>query len=309
LLPSIEKGLFYCIGATTENPSFSLNNALLSRMQVYVVNKLNMEEMESILQQAFETAKSKIKIEQSAKEMMIENCNGDARRLINICQIIIQQEEKNITKEWLKNNLSQVLSLSDNKGDIFYELASALHKSIRSSDTNASLYWLARMVSSGIDLLYIARRLVVMASEDIGNADPKALDIAINAYQTHERLGAPESHYAFSQAVVYLSIAPKSNASYKAFKKAMELVKQFPNAPVPMQMRNATTKIMQKQGFGVGYNYDHDFENSIANNQCLPKEIEKILQKDSLYKPTDNGLEKKIKDKLDWIQTQKSKFD
>lgn len=295
-LPFIEDGTFVFIGATTENPSFELNNALLSRARVYVLKPLDIQAIEKILEQALTDVKRglgklKINITSEAKERIVMAADGDARRALNFLEIASDLSEESITAQIVDNIVSEGLRRFDKRGEAFYDQISALHKSVRGSDPDAALYWFVRMIDGGCDPLYIARRIVRMASEDIGNADIHGLNIALRAWDVQERLGSPEGELAIAQAVIYLACAPKSNAVYKALKSAQNDVKTTGSLEVPLHLRNAPTKLMKDLDYGKNYRYAHDEENGFAAGEnYLP------LGKKSVeyYQPVDRGLESRI---------------
>ena len=307
-LPHVESGLLTFIGATTENPSFEVNSALLSRAAVYVLKPLNSANLEQILAIAgvfiaYDTidsiAKEKIEIDDVARAKLIAYADGDARRLLNTLETLYIAAEKEkiltITDAWLKQVLGEQMRRYDKGGEQFYDTISALHKSVRGSDPDASLYWFVRMLDGGADPRYMARRLVRLASEDIGLADPRALTMALDAANTYERLGSPEGELALAQCVIYLAVAPKSNAVYKAFNAVKAHIKKDGTRPVPMHLRNAPTKLMKELDYGKGYRYAHDEEGGFAAGETyLPEGIENA----SFYKPVERGLEIKIADRL-----------
>jgi len=298
-LPHIESGLLTLIGATTENPSFEINSALLSRARVYVLKKLSNKELEVIALRA-------MKVQQIALEddgslaLVIENSDGDARRLINIIEQLANSSGKALKKTDVVKTLQKKLGSFDKGGDIFYQQLSAFHKSVRGSSPDGALYWMARMIVSGCDPKVIARRLLAIASEDIGNADPRALQICVNAWDIYERLGDKEGNRAIAQAAVFCACAPKSNAVYRAFNSAMEAAQESNDLEVPMHLRNAPTKLLKGLGHGKGYRYAHDEPDAFSKGQTyFPEEIgEKIY-----YEPTDRGLEIKIKEKLEQLRS------
>ena len=298
-LPHIESGLLTLIGATTENPSFEINSALLSRERVYVLKKLSYEELEVIALRA-------MKVQQIALEddgslaLVIENSDGDARRLINIIEQLANSSGKALKKTDVVKTLQKKLGSFDKGGDIFYQQLSAFHKSVRGSSPDGALYWMARMIVSGCDPKVIARRLLAIASEDIGNADPRALQICVNAWDIYERLGDKEGNRAIAQAAVFCACAPKSNAVYRAFNSAMEAAQESNDLEVPMHLRNAPTKLLEGLGHGKGYRYAHDEPDAFSKGQTyFPEEMgEKIY-----YEPTDRGLEIKIKEKLEQLRS------
>jgi putative ATPase len=296
-LPHVEAGLFTFIGATTENPSFEVNGALLSRAQVYVLKPLSAIELKAVL--ANVTLSIHKIIDEKAQDLLCAYADGDARRLINACETLAHaahtQQLDIITAEFAQTTLGEALRRYDKGGDNFYDTISALHKSVRGSDPDAALYWLVRMLDGGVDGRYIARRLVRMASEDIGLADLRALALATDAAQAFERLGAPEGELALAQATVYLAVAAKSNAVYAAFNKTRALVKQTGSLAVPMHIRNAPTALMKELGHGAGYRYAHNEPGAVAAGATyLPAELVGTV----LYEPTDRGLEGKIAEKL-----------
>src|SRR3989339_14520 len=313
-LPHVEAGTIILIGATTENPSFQLNNALLSRTRVYVLKPLQEKHLYQVLENAL---KNKTKgfgerclvLSQSLKEKIIASANGDARQVLNLLEILVDfAEEKNgeeiIPEEAAQEVFSHSVRRFDNHGEIFYDQISALHKSVRGSDPNAALYWFARMLDGGCDPHYIARRVVRMASEDIGNADPRGLSLAVAAWETYDRLGSPEGELAIAQAIVYLTCAPKSNAVYTAFNHAMADAESLGNLEVPLYLRNAPTNLMKSLGYGKGYRYAHDESDAFAKGvKYFPEEMEEKIY----YYPTDRGLEIKIKEKLDFLRQENKK--
>ena len=311
-LPFVEEGLITLIGATTENPSFTLNNALLSRARVYVLNPLSDAELHGILSNALDSANGlgdlQLDFPQDVRDLLVASADHDARNLLNLLENISDLAGYNgkVTKELLSQVLQKSLRQFDNKGDSFYEQISALHKSARGSDPDAALYWLCRMFDGGCDPLYIARRVIRMASEDIGNADPRALQLAINANDAYERLGSPEGELAISQAVLYMAAAPKSNAVYIAFNQAMKDVKSSKSLPVPMHLRNAPTKLLKELGCGAEYRYAHDEPNAYATGV---KYFPDKMSVKKYYYPVDRGLEIKIAEKLAYLRKLSEKTD
>ncbi len=302
-LPHVESGLLTFIGATTENPSFEVNSALLSRAAVYVLQSLSPTNLEKIIAVASElialTAIEKIAIDKAAADKLIAYADGDARRLLNTFENLYIAAEKEkistITDAWLTQVLGERMRRYDKGGEQFYDTISALHKSVRGSDPDASLYWFVRMLDGGADPRYMARRLVRMASEDIGLADPRALSMALDAANTYERLGSPEGELALAQCVIYLAVAPKSNAVYKAFNAVKAHIKKDGTRPVPMHLRNAPTKLMKELDYGKGYRYAHDEADGFAaGEQYFPDGMKDAL----FYEPVERGLEIKIADKL-----------
>jgi putative ATPase len=302
-LPHVESGLFTFVGATTENPSFEVNSALLSRAQVYVLQALSSQDLEQIVLLAgaeyAKAATKNIAIEPDAQERLIRYADGDARRLINTLETLFtaaaNEQRETISDDWLLKVLGQQLRRYDKGGDQFYDSISALHKSVRGSDPDAALYWFVRMLDGGADPRYIARRLLRMASEDIGLADPRALRLALDAADVYERLGTPEGELALAECVVYLAVAPKSNAVYTAFKAAKALVAKDGSRPVPLHLRNAPTKLMKQLDHGKDYRYAHDEAGGFAAGEnYFPQGLEGTR----LYEPVARGLEIKIADKL-----------
>lgn len=308
-LPFVEDGTLILIGATTENPSFELNNALLSRTRVYVLKRLTKQEILEIINAALidkERGLGKLNLEfpDHLKEYLINYADGDARQALNMLEIISDfSEEKNgkavISEATVLEVLSGNVRRFDKQGDLFYEQISALHKAVRGTSPDASLYWFARMIDGGCDPEYIARRMVRMASEDIGNADPRALGYAIDAWETYQRLGSPEGELAIAQIIVYLACAPKSNAVYTALDAALKDAKESGSLPVPMHIRNAPTGLMKNLGYGKDYRYAHDEPEAYAvGENYFPDEMEKRYY----YFPVPRGLEIQIKEKLDKLR-------
>ena len=298
-LPHIESGLLTLIGATTENPSFEINSALLSRARVYVLKKLSNEQLEIIALRAMKEQQISLQSDGSLA-LIIENCDGDARRLINIVEQLANISGKPLSQSDVIKILQKKLSSFDKGGDIFYQQLSAFHKSVRGSSPDGALYWMARMIVSGCDPKVIARRLLAIASEDIGNADPRALQICVNAWDVYERLGDKEGNRAIAQAAVFCACAPKSNAVYRAFNSAIEAAKESNDLEVPIHLRNAPTKLLEELGHGKGYRYAHDEPGAISKGQSyFPEEMGERIY----YEPTDRGLEIKIKEKLDQLRS------
>jgi putative ATPase len=301
-LPHVESGLFTFVGATTENPSFEVNSALLSRATVYVLQPLAADDLKQIVAKA-QALQALPAIESEALERLIAYADGDARRLLNTLETLAvtaeQAKVETITDAWLLQVLGERMRRYDKGGEQFYDTISALHKSVRGSDPDAALYWLVRMLDGGADPRYMARRIVRMAWEDVGLADPRALQIANEAAQTYERLGSPEGELALAQAVIYLAVAPKSNAGYMAYKLARTFVQQDGTRPVPMHLRNAPTRLMKELDYGKGYRYAHDEEGGFAAGEnYLPEGMEPP----GFYRPVDRGLEIKIAQKLDELR-------
>jgi putative ATPase len=298
-LPFVESGLVTFIGATTENPSFEMNSALLSRAQVFVLKPLDNDELALLLQRALQEMQTDIAIDQDAQQHILAYADGDARRLLNFCESLLlvakQAEIKQIEMTFLQTTMASKMRLFDKGGEAFYDQISALHKSVRGSNPDAALYWMQRMLDGGAEPLYVGRRLVRMAIEDIGLADPRCLEICLNACQTYERLGSPEGELALANAVIYLAIAPKSNAAYMAHNQVKALVAQDQSRPVPLHLRNAPTKLMQQLDYGKQYRYAHDEpEAYAAGEQYMPDGLTEV----KFYQPTNRGLEGKIADKL-----------
>ncbi len=297
-LPHVESGLFTFIGATTENPSFEVNSALLSRAAVYVLQSLTADDLKQIVAKA-QALQAVPAMEDEALDRLIAYADGDARRLLNTLETLAitaeQAQVGSITDAWLLQVLGERMRRYDKGGEQFYDTISALHKSVRGSDPDAALYWLVRMLDGGADPLYMARRLIRMAWEDIGLADPRAMQITNEAAQTYERLGSPEGELALAQAVLYLAVAPKSNAGYQAYNQMKALVKADSTRPVPMHLRNAPTKMMKDMDWGKGYRYAHDEEGGFAAGEDYFPEG---LDNPHFYQPVPRGLEIKIGEKL-----------
>lgn len=303
-LPYVEDGTIIFIGATTENPSFELNNALLSRARVYVLKKLAELEVITVLKNALEHPKGfpefKVQISDELLGIIAKSADGDARKALNILELAVDlsdqhDQHRKVIKESVEHVLQSSLKRYDKGGDIFYEQISALHKSVRGSDPDAALYWFVRMIDAGCDPLYIARRVVRMASEDIGNADPRALTLSLNAWDVQTRLGSPEGELTLAQAILYLAVAPKSNAVYKAFNDCRRFVQSSSDEDVPMHLRNAPTALMKDQGMGKEYRYAHDEPDAFAAGEnYFPESISDTL----FYEPVQRGLELKIAEKL-----------
>lgn len=307
-LPFVEKGSIILIGATTENPSFEVNSALLSRCKVFVLQELKTEELVQLLKRALADEKGfgtqKINIEEELLEMIAVFANGDARTALSTLEMAVLNGDMDaggattVTRETLEQCTSKKSLLYDKTGEEHYNLISALHKSMRNSDPDAAVYWLARMLEAGEDPLYIARRVTRFASEDIGLAYPKALEIAVAAYHACHFIGMPECSVHLTQAVVYMSVAPKSNALYMAYEHAKRDAAKMLAEPVPLVIRNAPTKLMQELNYGNGYQYAHNTEEKLTNMQCLP---DSLVGKE-YYKPTTQGLEARVKARLDEIK-------
>jgi putative ATPase len=298
-LPHVERGLLTFIGATTENPSFEVNSALLSRAAVYVLHPLTEDELGTLFDRALEGALKGLVFAPAAKALMIASADGDARRLYNMLEQAGMAAEEagrgELDETFVREALAQRLRRFDKGGDQFYDQISALHKSVRGSAPDAALYWLTRMLDGGADPLYLGRRLVRMASEDIGLADPRALRITLDACETYERLGSPEGELALAEAALYLAIAPKSNAAYEAFGAARELVRNDTTRPVPAHLRNAPTRLMKGLGYGRDYRYAHDEPDAYAAGENYFPEG---MEQPELYRPTSQGLEARIREHL-----------
>ncbi len=296
LLGAVEKGIVTLIGATTENPSFEVISALLSRSQVYILKSLEKDDLIKMLQQAIEKDKwlQSKKIEFVDYEALLRLSGGDGRKLLNIFELVIQSFESDvctITNEYVLNVVQQNLALYDKSGEQHYDIISAFIKSIRGSDPNAGLYWLARMIEGGEDPLFIARRLIILASEDIGNANPNALLIANNCFQAVNVIGMPEARIILGQCVTYLASSPKSNASYEGIDNAIATVKQTGDLPVPIHIRNAPTKLMKDIGYGKDYMYSHAYEGNFKEQEYLPEE----LKGTTFYSPGNNPRENELR--------------
>ena len=295
-LPHVESGLFSFIGATTENPSFEVNSALLSRATVHVLKALDDEDLGQLISRAQALLQAP-PLTDAARSRLVNHADGDARRLLNAYENLVAANPgvPELDEPRLEATLGELLRRGDKGGDVFYDTISALHKSVRGSDPDASLYWLARLLDAGMDPRYAARRIVRMAAEDIGLADPRALRLALDAAEVYERLGSPEGELALAEAVTYLAIAPKSNAVYKAWGAVQELVKSDGTRPVPMHLRNAPTRLMKGLGHGAGYRYAHDEQGGYAAGETyLPEGLEGRR----FYEPVPRGLEARIADKL-----------
>mgnify|MGYP000182033246 FL=1 len=323
-LPFIEDGTIIFIGATTENPAFELNQAILSRARVYTLKKLKHDELSQVLTRALALVSKEqdinIALDDDAKQSLLNRSDGDARRLLNLLEncldslsgsfsISEEEQEKSIiiTVELIAQVSGSKIALYDKGGDAFYDLISAFHKSVRGSDPNAALYWYARILTGGGDALYVARRLLAIASEDIGNADPRAMQLAINAWDTFHRVGPGEGERAIAQATVYMALAPKSNAVYMAFNQAKVLAEQTSSLDVPEHLKNSTSEITKELGHGVDYRYAHNEVNAFAAGEnYFPEALARANDQSSgynteLYQPSDRGLEKKLKEKLDYL--------
>ena len=307
-LPHIESGLIIFIGATTENPSFEVNSALLSRCQTYVLKSLSSEELTDIFNKVLQEF-HQITVNDKAREMILEYANGDARRLINLLEMLTNtfkpEMSGDITNKLVEKIISDKVRNFDKGGEQFYDQISAMHKSVRGSNPDASVYWLLRMFDGGADPLYLARRIIRISIEDIGLADPKAQTIALEAYQIFERLGYPEGELALVNAILYLSLAPKSNSSYMAYNEAKSFIKDHQQFDVPLHLRNAPTKLMEKLDYGKNYRYAHNEPDAYAAGvKYFPDEMKYV----NFYKPTNRGLEIKIKEKLEYLKSLDDSF-
>ena len=303
LLNAVEKGIITLIGATTENPSFEVINALLSRCQVYVLNTLKKEDLEKILNHALEKDSiiKEYKIQLKETEALIELAGGDARKLLSLLELVIQANSKEkliLTNDLVFETVQTNSVLFDKNGDFHYDIVSAFIKSIRGSDPNGAIYWLARMIEGGEDIGFIARRMLILAAEDIGIANPTALVLANSTFQAVNSVGYPEGRILLSECALYLATSPKSNTAYKAIGAAQEKVRQTGNLPVPLYLRNAPTKLMKEMGYGEDYKYAHDFQNQFVDQEFLPEKIKGT----TLYSPGNNSKENSIREflKLRW---------
>ncbi|OOF24122.1 recombination factor protein RarA [Salinivibrio proteolyticus] len=302
-LPHVEAGTVTFIGATTENPSFELNNALLSRARVYRLSALERDDLIAVIDQALADknrglGERELRFDTGVKDALADTCSGDARMALNLLEMLADMADGSVTMTMLKDVAGEKVAQFDKQGDAWYDLISAFHKSVRGSNPDAALYWYARIVSAGGDPLYVARRLLAIASEDVGNADPRAMQVALNAWDCFTRVGPAEGERAIAQAAVYLACAPKSNAVYTAWKQALRDAKATANAPVPMHLRNAPTALMESLGHGDGYRYAHDEPNAYAaGERYLPDEVSDVRY----YQPVNRGLEIKIAEKLAFL--------
>jgi putative ATPase len=298
-LPFVERGLLTFIGATTENPSFEVNGALLSRASVYVLHPLSPDELAQLLERAAAAAMPGTIVDEAARDALVNFADGDGRRLVNLVEQLataaLEANRTTIDVVFVEETIARSLRRFDKGGDAFYDQISALHKSVRGSDPDASLYWMCRMLDGGGDPLYVGRRLIRMASEDIGLADPRALAQALDAVAAYERLGSPEGELALAQCVVYLACAPKSNAVYTAFGAARSFIAEDGSRPVPLRLRNAPTRLMKGLGYGKGYRYAHDEADAYAaGERYLPDDMPDV----TFYVPGEQGAEARIRDKL-----------
>ena len=298
-LPYVEDGTITLVGATTENPSFELNAALLSRCQVMVLNRLDEGALETLLQRAERTVNRPLPLTPEARTALVNMADGDGRYLLNLCEQIFQGQKKGtMDVEALTKFVQKRAPLYDKAAESHYNLISALHKSVRGSDADAALYWFCRMLDGGEDPRYVARRMVRMATEDIGLADPQALSLTIAAWETYERLGSPEGELALAQALIYLATAPKSNSSYTAYGAARAAAKETGSLMPPKHILNAPTKLMKEIGYGKNYNYDHDTEEGFSGQNYFPEG----MPRENFYQPVERGFERDIKKRLDYWQ-------
>lgn len=302
-LPHIEDGTIIFIGATTENPSFSLNNALLSRARVCVLRKITTAELQQLLARALSSAAGlagSVSLQPHAAELLLQLADGDARKMLNLLELAAQScVDHTIDTALLKQLVERQLPGFDNQGELYYDLISAFHKSVRGSQPDAALYWYCRILEGGGDPLYVARRLLAIASEDIGNADPRALTIALTAFDTFQRVGPAEGERAIAQAAVYCALAPKSNALYSAFNQMRSFVREHPSYDVPVHLRNAASSLLKELGYGEGYRYAHDEPGAYAAGMhYLPPELQGL----QFYQPTDRGLERQLAEKMRYLQ-------
>jgi len=297
-LPHMEDGTILLVGATTENPSFELNAALLSRAQVMILTRLTLGDLERLAQRAEQELTRALPLTPQARERLLEMADGDGRALLNLIeQIAAWTVTAPLDPQALAQRLMRRAAKYDKSGDAHYNLISALHKSVRGSDPDAALYWFARMLEGGEDPRYLARRITRMAIEDIGLADPQAQTHCLHAWQVYERLGSPEGELALAQAVIYLALAPKSNAAYTAYKAARAEAQRTGSEPPPNHILNAPTRLMKEQGFGAGYDYDHDAEDGFSGQNYFPETMKRAI----LYQPVERGFERDLKKRIDWF--------
>jgi putative ATPase len=297
-LPLMEDGTILLVGATTENPSFELNAALLSRAQVIILNRLTPSDLERLAQRAEQSLGRALPLDGLARDALIEMADGDGRALLNLIeQVVAWRVDGKLGSEALAKRLMRRATKYDKTGDEHYNLISALHKSVRGSDPDAALYWLARMLAGGEDPRFLARRITRMAVEDIGLADPEAQAVCLRCWETYERLGSPEGELALAQAVVYLALAPKSNAAYRAFASANEAARKWGSEPPPRHILNAPTRLMKEQGFGHGYAYDHDQQDGFSGQDYFPEGMKRPV----FYSPVDRGFERELKKRVDYF--------
>lgn len=297
-LPHMEDGTILLVGATTENPSFELNAALLSRAQVIILERLSLADLERLAQRAEQTLGRALPLKAPAREALLEMADGDGRAALNLIeQVMAWKLAQPLDTAQLSSRLMRRAAKYDKSGDAHYNLISALHKSVRGSDPDAALYWFARMLEGGEDPRFLARRLTRMAVEDIGLADPQAQTICLHAWETYERLGSPEGELALAQSVIYLALAPKSNAGYVAYKAAREAARRTGSEPPPKHILNAPTRLMEEQGFGAGYQYDHDAEDGFSGQNYFPETMKRPV----LYAPVERGFERELKKRVEWF--------
>ena len=303
-LPHMEDGTILLVGATTENPSFELNAALLSRAQVMVLNRLGLTDLELLARRAEEALGQTLPLDGAAREALLELADGDGRALLNLIeQVSGWSVEDSLDQKELARRLARRAAQYDKSGDAHYNLISALHKSVRGSDPDAALYWLARMLEGGEDPRFLARRITRMSVEDIGLADPQAQSVCIDAWNTYERLGSPEGELALAQAVIYLALAPKSNSGYVAFKAAQRAARSTGSKPPPKHILNAPTRLMKDQGYGKGYAYDHDAEDGFSGQGYFPDGMERV----SFFQPVERGFERDLRRRLDYFANLRAK--
>ncbi|WP_343117127.1 replication-associated recombination protein A [Ostreiculturibacter nitratireducens] len=297
-LPHMEDGTILLVGATTENPSFELNAAVLSRSQVIVLTRLTLADLERLAQRAEHEVGRPLPLTPEAREALLEMADGDGRALLNLVeQVMAWKLDRPLDVKALGQRLTRRAAKYDKSGDEHYNLISALHKSVRGSDPDAALYWFGRMLEGGEDPRYLARRITRMAVEDIGLADPEAQTHCLHAWETYERLGSPEGELALAQALVYLALAPKSNAGYVAYKMARDLARKTGSEPPPKHILNAPTKMMKEQGYGAGYAYDHDAEDAFSGQNYFPEGVKRPV----LYQPVERGFERELKKRVEWF--------
>ncbi|MCC0078186.1 MAG: replication-associated recombination protein A [Rhodobacter sp.] len=303
-LPHMEDGTILLVGATTENPSFELNAALLSRAQVIVLQRLSLKDLERLVQRAERELGRELPLKGEAREALLEMADGDGRALLNLVeQVMAWRVTGHLDRESLAKRLMRRAAKYDKSGEEHYNLISALHKSVRGSDPDAALYWFARMLEGGEDPRFLARRITRMAVEDIGLADPQAQGLCLEAWQTYERLGSPEGELALAQALVYLALAPKSNAVYMAYKAARGLAKKTGSAMPPAHILNAPTRLMEEQGYGAGYQYDHDAEDGFSGQNYFPDGVKRPV----LYAPPERGFERELKKRVEYFARLRAK--
>lgn len=303
-LPHMEDGTILLVGATTENPSFELNAAVLSRSQVLVLERLSLSDLERLAQRAEKELDRSLPLDGHAREALLEMADGDGRALLNLIeQVSAWKVDGKLNSDALSNRLMKRAAKYDKGGDEHYNLISALHKSVRGSDPDAALYWFARMLAGGEDPRFLARRITRMAVEDIGLADPQAQAVCLQSWETYERLGSPEGELALAQAVLYLALAPKSNAGYAAYKEAMRTAKKTGSEPPPKHILNAPTRLMEDQGYGAGYQYDHDAEDGFSGQNYFPDGLKRPV----IYTPVERGFERELKRRLDYFSNLRSK--